>query len=85
MEPIGKLRTATNLRRMRNKGICVIMALTWVVTVMGQSSGEEKGTLPPLKDLGIVEAPKEVVLKGIEFDGNTVFSDEELFALVKEK
>ena len=85
MEPIGKFRTATNLRRMRNKGICVIMALTWVVTVMGQSSGEEKGTLPPLKDLGIVEAPKEVVLKGIEFDGNTVFSDEELFALVKER
>ena len=61
------------------------MALTWGVTVMGQSSGEEKGTLPPLKDLGIVEAPKEVVLKGIEFDGNTVFSDEELFALVKER
>ncbi len=85
MEPIGTLRTATNLRRMRNKGICVIMALTWGVTVMGQSSGEEKGALPPLKDLGIVEAPKEVVLKGIEFDGNTVFSDEELFALVKER
>lgn len=85
MEPIGTLRTATNLRRMRNKGICVIMALTWGVTVVGQSSGEEKGTLPPLKDLGIVEAPKEVVLKGIEFDGNTVFSDEELFALVKER
>ena len=61
------------------------MALTWGVTVMGQSSGEEKGTLPPLKDLDIVEAPKEVVLKGIEFDGNTVFSDEELFALVKER
>ena len=85
MEPIGTLRTATNLRQMRNKGICVIMALTWGVTVVGQSSGEEKGTLPPLKDLGIVEAPTEVVLKGIEFDGNTVFSDEELFALVKER
>ena len=85
MEPIGILRTATNLRRMRNNGICLIMALTWGLTVMGQSSGEEKGTLPPLKDLGIVEAPKEVVLKGIEFDGNTVFSDEELFALVKER
>lgn len=85
MEPIGTLRTATNLRRMRNNCICVIMALTWVVTAMGQSSGEEKGTLPPLKDLDIVEAPKEVVLKGIEFDGNTVFSDEELFALVKER
>ena len=85
MGPIGKLRTATNLRRMRNNCICVIMALTWVVTVMGQSSGEEKGTLPPLKDLDIVEAPKEVVLKGIEFDGNTVFSDEELFALVNER
>ena len=40
------------------------MALTWVVTVMGQSSGEEKGTLPPLNDLDIVEAPKEVVLQG---------------------
>ncbi len=85
MEPIGTLRTATNLRQMRNKGICVIMALTWGVTVVGQSSGGERGTLPPLKDLGIVEAPKEVVLKGIEFDGNTVFSDEELFALVKER
>ena len=85
MEPIGILRTATNLRRMRNNVICVIMALTWGVTVVGQSSGEEKGTLPPLKDLGIVEAPTEVVLKGIEFDGNTVFSDEELFALVKER
>ena len=84
MEPIGTLRTATILRRMRKKGIFVIMALTWGVTVIGQSSGEE-GTLPPLKDLGIVEAPKEVVLKGIEFDGNTVFSDEELFALVKER
>ena len=85
MEPIGTLRTATNLRRMRNNCICVIMALTWVVTAMGQSSGEEKGTLPPLNDLDIVEAPKEVVLKGIEFDGNTVFSDEELFTLVKER
>lgn len=85
MEPICTLRTATNLRQMRNKCICVIMALTWVVTAMGQSSGEEKGTLPPLKDLDIVEATKEVVLKGIEFDGNTVFSDEELFALVKER
>ena len=85
MESIGTLRTATNLRRMRNNCICVIMALTWVVTAMGQSSGEEKGTLPPLKDLDILEAPKEVVLKGIEFDGNTVFSDEELFALVNER
>ena len=85
MEPIGTLRTATNLRRMRNNCICVIMALTWVVTAMGQSSGEEEGTLPPLNDLDIVEAPKEVVLMGIEFDGNTVFSDEELFALVKER
>ena len=61
------------------------MSLTWGLTLMGQSSGGEKVTLPPLKDLGIVEAPKEVVLKGIEFDGNMVFSDEELFALVKER
>ena len=61
------------------------MTLVWGVAVMGESSGGEKSTLPPLKDLGIVEAPKEVVLKGIEFDGNTVFSDEELFALVNER
>ncbi|MDD9867520.1 MAG: BamA/TamA family outer membrane protein [Verrucomicrobiales bacterium] len=61
------------------------MTLVWGVTVMGQPAGGEKTTLPPLKDLGIVEAPKEVVLKGIEFDGNTVFTDEELFALVKER
>lgn len=85
MEPIGILRTATKLRRMKKNGFCVIMALVWGVKMMAQSSGEEKGTLPPLKDLGIVEAPMEVVLKGIEFDGNTVFSDEELFALVKER
>ena len=61
------------------------MTLVWGVTVMGQPAGGEKTTLPPLKDLGIVEAPKEVVLKGIEFDGNTVFTDEELLALVKDR
>ena len=61
------------------------MTLVWGVTVMGQPAGGEKTTLPPLKDLGIVEAPKEVVLKGIEFDGNTVFTDEELLALVKNR
>ena len=52
---------------------------------MGQSSGDEKGALPPLRDLGIVDTPKEVVLKAIEFDGNTVFTDEELAALVKQR
>ncbi len=61
------------------------MTLVWGVTVMGQPAGGEKTTLPPLKDLGIVKAPKEVVLKGIEFDGNTVFTDEELLALVKDR
>jgi len=70
---------------MKTNRFYVIMTLVWGVAVMGESSGGEKSTLPPLKDLGIVEAPKEVVLKGIEFDGNTVFSDEELFALVKER
>ena len=70
---------------MKTNRFYVIMTLVWGVTVMGQPSGEEKTTLPPLKDLGIVEAPKEVVLKGVEFDGNTVFSDEELLGLVKDR
>tara|TARA_Y100001934_G_C12300795_1_gene749792 strand:- start:9 stop:1673 length:1665 start_codon:yes stop_codon:yes gene_type:complete len=70
---------------MKTNGFCVIMTLVWGVTVMGQPAGGEKTTLPPLKDLGIVKAPKEVVLKGIEFDGNTVFTDEELLALVKDR
>ena len=85
MSVIGTLRAASNQRRMKTNGFCVIMTLVWGVTVMGQSAGGEKTTLPPLKDLGIVEAPKEVVLKGIEFDGNTVFTDEELLALVKDR
>ena len=81
----GTLRAATSQRRMKAIGFCVIVARVWGVTVMGQPAGGEKTTLPPLKDLGIVEAPKEVVLKGIEFDGNTVFTDEELLALVKDR
>ena len=81
----GTLRAATSQRRMKTNGFCVIMTLVWGVTVMGQPAGGEKTTLPPLKDLGIVKAPKEVVLKGIEFDGNTVFTDEELLALVKDR
>jgi len=62
-----------------------MMTLSWCVAVIGQSSDSERGKLPPLKDLGIVEAPKEVVLKGIEFDGNTVFTDEQLLELVKDR
>ena len=85
MSVIGTLRAASNQRRMKTNGFCVIMTLVWGVTVMGQPAGGEKTTLPPLKDLGIVKAPKEVVLKGIEFDGNTVFTDEELLALVKDR
>ena len=85
MSVIGTLRAASNQRRMKTNGFCVIMTLVCGVTVMGQPAGGEKTTLPPLKDLGIVEAPKEVVLKGIEFDGNTVFTDEELLALVKDR
>lgn len=85
MSVIGTLRAASYQRRMKTNGFCVIMTLVWGMTVMGQPAGGEKTTLPPLKDLGIVEAPKEVVLKGIEFDGNTVFTDEELLALVKDR
>ena len=85
MSVIGTLRAASNQRRMKTNGFCVIMTLVCGVTVMGQPAGGEKTTLPPLKDLGLVEAPKEVVLKGIEFDGNTVFTDEELLALVKDR
>ena len=70
---------------MKIKVICLFLPLVIGVAAMGQSSGEEKGALPPLKDLGIVDTPKEVVLKSIEFDGNTVFTDEELAALVKER
>jgi hemolysin activation/secretion protein len=70
---------------MKIKLICLFLPLVIGVAAMGQSFGEEKGALPPLKDLGIVDTPKEVVLKSIEFDGNTVFTDEELAALVKER
>jgi len=45
----------------------------------------QERVLPPLEDLGVVEAEPEVVLNGIEFDGNTVFSDAELLELVKER
>lgn len=70
---------------MKSNGLFIVLALTWGVAAMGQPSDGEKGTLPPLNDLGIVDAPKEVVLKAVEFDGNTVFTDEELAALVKER
>jgi len=70
---------------MKSNGLFIILALTWGVAAMGQPSDGEKGTLPPLNDLGIVDAPKEVVLKAVEFDGNTVFTDDELAALVKER
>ena len=60
------------------------LALALVAFVpMGVS---QEGVLPPLKDLGIVgDEPAEIVLKGVEFDGNTVFSDAELLELVKER
>jgi len=45
----------------------------------------QERVLPPLEDLGVVEAESEVVLNRIEFDGNTVFSDAELLELVKER
>ena len=50
---------------------------------MGQTSATDKGVLPPLKDLGVVEVEPEVELKRVEFEGNTVFSDQELQGLVK--
>jgi hemolysin activation/secretion protein len=60
------------------------LALALVAFVpMGVS---QEGVLPPLKDLGIVgDEPAEIVLKGVEFDGNTVFSDAKLLELVKER
>ncbi|MAH75786.1 MAG: hypothetical protein CBC62_06345 [Opitutia bacterium TMED102] len=70
---------------MKIKLLCLFVPVFIGVATMGQSSGDEKGVLPPLKDLGIVDTPKEVVLKAIEFDGNTVFTDEELAALVKQR
>ena len=62
--------------RMKIKLLCLFIPVFIGVATMGQSSGDEKGALPPLKDLGIVDTPKEVVLKAIEFDGNNVFTDE---------
>ena len=85
MNLICTFPAATKPRRMRSNVFCLMMTLSWCVAVIGQSSDSERGKLPPLKDLGIVEAPKEVVLKGIEFDGNTVFTDEQLLELVKDR
>ena len=79
------MRRATKSRMMKKSWICVCLGLVWGVAVMSQTSGSDEGVLPPLKDLGVVEAEPEVVLNGIEFDGNTVFSDAELLELVKER
>ena len=62
-------------------GICRLALALVAFVPMGVS---QEGVLPPLKDLGIVDdEPAEIVLNGVEFDGNTVFSDAELLALVK--
>ena len=64
-------------------GICRLALALVAFVPMGVS---QEGVLPPLKDLGIVgDEPAEIVLKGVEFDGNTVFSDAELLELVKER
>ena len=63
--------------------ICFIYYFVICLAVMGQTSATDKGVLPPLKDLGVVEVEPEVELKRVEFEGNTVFSDQELQGLVK--
>ena len=60
-----------------------IYYFVFCLAVMGQTSATDKGVLPPLKDLGVVEVEPEVELKRVEFEGNTVFSDQELQGLVK--
>ena len=70
------------------KSACVncVYLLLMVLVVFVPLGVSQEGVLPPLKDLGIVDdEPAEIVLKGVEFDGNTVFSDVELLALVKER
>ena len=64
------------------RNLCLALALVVFVPMVVS----QEGVLPPLKDLGIVDAvPAEVVLKGIEFHGNTVFSDAELLELVSNR
>ncbi len=75
---------STTLSRLeRGARRTVVLALALVVFV--PSGTLQERVLPPLKDLGVVEAEPEVVLNGIEFEGNTVFSDAELLELVKER
>jgi len=64
-------------------GVCLLLMVLAAFVPLGVS---QEGVLPPLKDLGIVDdEPAEIVLNGVEFDGNTVFSDAELLALVKDR
>ncbi len=64
-------------------GVFRLALLLIVFAPMGLS---QEGVLPPVKDLGIVgDEPAEITLNGIEFDGNTVFSDAELLELVKDR
>ena len=75
---------STTLSRLeRGARRTVVLALALVVFV--PSGTLQERVLPPLEDLGVVEAESEVVLNRIEFDGNTVFSDAELLELVKER
>lgn len=82
---IGRMQIASMVNRMRNGKICILLSLVLGTALLAQPSDADKGVLPPLKDLGIVEAEPEIVLNGIEFDGNTVFSDAELLELVKDR
>ncbi|MDE2641800.1 MAG: hypothetical protein OSB55_03465, partial [Verrucomicrobiota bacterium] len=64
-------------------GVYLLLMVLVAFVPLGVS---QEGVLPPLKDLGIVDdEPAEIVLNGVEFDGNTVFSDAELLALVKDR
>ena len=70
-------------KRMKTSGVCWLML---ALVVLAPTITSQEGILPPLKDLGILDGePAEMILKGIEFDGNTVFSDAELLELVKDR
>jgi hemolysin activation/secretion protein len=68
---------------MKSIAVCRLML---ALVVLAPTVASQEGVLPALKDLGILDdEPAEILLKGIEFDGNTVFSDAELLELVKDR
>ncbi len=72
-----------HFERMKSIAVCRLML---ALVVLAPTVASQEGVLPALKDLGILDdEPAEILLKGIEFDGNTVFSDAELLELVKDR